>query len=84
MIVIGDKLIPFEEFFKINSTNDIKNTKANSTVLFNYSDEIAKFCFENEISFAIVVANIIIVIISPFFKEIYWILYIITMMVDYV
>lgn len=58
MIVIGDKLIPFEEFFKINSTNDIKNTKANSTVLFNYSDEIAKFCFENEISFAIVVDSI--------------------------
>lgn len=58
MIIIGDKLIPFEELLKINSTNDIKNTKANSTVLFNYSDEIAKFCFENEISFAVVVNSI--------------------------
>lgn len=58
MIVIGDKLIPFEELFKINSTNDIKNTNANSTVLFNYSDEIAKYCFENEISFAVVINSI--------------------------
>lgn len=58
MIIIGDKLIPFEELLKINSTNDIKNTKANSTVLFNYSDEIAKYCFENEISFAVVVNSI--------------------------
>ncbi len=58
MIVIGDKLIPFEEFFKINSIDDIKNTKANSTVLFTYCDEIAKFCFENEISFAIAVNSI--------------------------
>lgn len=58
MIIIGDKLIPFEELFKTNSTNDIKNTKANSTVLFNFSDEIAKYCFENEISFAVVVNSI--------------------------
>lgn len=58
MIVIGDKLIPFEELFKIDSIDDIKNTKANSTVLFTYCDEIAKFCFENEISFAIVVDSI--------------------------
>lgn len=58
MIIIGDKLIPFEELFKINSTNDIKNTKANSTVLFTYCDEISKYCFENEISFAVVVNSI--------------------------
>lgn len=58
MIVIGDKLIPFEELFKIDSIDDIKNTKANSTVLFTYCDEIAKFCFENEISFAIAVNSI--------------------------
>lgn len=58
MIIIGDKLIPFEELFKIDSIDDIKNTKANSTVLFTYCDEIAKFCFENEISFAIVVDSI--------------------------
>ena len=58
MIVIGDKLIPFEELFKIDSIDDIKNTKANSTVLFTYCDEIAKFCFEYEISFAIAVNSI--------------------------
>jgi len=58
MIIIGDKLIPFEELFKIDSIDDIKNTKANSTVLFTYCDEIAKFCFENEISFAIAVNSI--------------------------
>ena len=58
MIVIGDKLIPFEEFFRINSIDDIKNTKANSTVLFTYCNEIAKYCFENEISFAVVVNSI--------------------------
>ena len=55
MIIIGDKLIPFEDFSKINSIDEIKNTKPNSTVLFTYCDEIAKYCFENEISFAVVV-----------------------------
>ena len=58
MIIIGDKLIPFEELFKIDSIDDIKNTKANSTVLFTYCNEIAKYCFENEISFAIAVNSI--------------------------
>ena len=58
MIIIGDKLIPFEDFSKINSIDEIKNTKPNSTVLFTYCDEIAKYCFENEISFAVVVNSI--------------------------
>lgn len=58
MIIIGDELIPFESFSKIDSIDSIKETKANSTVLFNYSDEITKYCFENEISFVVVVNSI--------------------------
>lgn len=58
MIIIGDELIPFESFSNIDSIDSIKETKANSTVLFNYSDEITKYCFENEISFTVVVNSI--------------------------
>lgn len=58
MILIGDKLVPFENISKIEDIKDIKETKANSTVLFNYDDDILKYCFENEISNCIVVSNI--------------------------
>ena len=58
MIIIGDDLVPFEELNLINSIEDIKKTKANSTLLFFYNEELLKYCYENELFSAIVVKSI--------------------------
>lgn len=58
MLIIGDDLIPYESFFSINSIDEIKNTKANSSLLFFYDEELLKYCFENELQFYVVVKNI--------------------------
>ena len=58
MIIIGDDLVPFEELNLINSFEDIKKTKANSTLLFFYNEELLKYCYENELFSAIVVKSI--------------------------
>lgn len=58
MIIIGDNLIPFEDLKYIQNIENIKNSKANSTVIFNYNEEVLKYCYENEISSAVIVASI--------------------------
>ncbi len=58
MILIGDKLVPFEEIFNISNIEDIKTTKANSTIAFGYNEEIMKYSFENDLNSAIIVNSI--------------------------
>jgi hypothetical protein len=58
MIIIGDNLIPFEEIFNVKLIEDIRNTKANSTVLFFFDESLTKYCYENELSFAVIVSSI--------------------------
>ena len=58
MILIGDKLIPFENISFIFNIEEIKNTKANSTILFYYDDEIILYCYENELPYAVIVTSI--------------------------
>lgn len=58
MILIGDNLIPFENISAIKNTNEIKNTKANSTVSFQFNETLAKYTYENEVSSAIIVKSI--------------------------
>lgn len=58
MIIIGDSLIPFEEIYKISKIEDIKDTKANSLLLFYYDEELVKYCFENKLKYALLVENI--------------------------
>ena len=58
MILIGDKLIPFEEVFNITTIEDIKTTKANSTIVFRYNEEIMKYSFENDLNSAVIVNSI--------------------------
>ena len=58
MILIGDKLIPFENISFIFNLEEIKNTKANSTILFYYDDEIILYCYENELPYAVIVTSI--------------------------
>lgn len=58
MILIGDKLVPFENISFISNVEDIKSTKANSTLLFNYNEELLVYCSKNELSSAIIVNSI--------------------------
>ena len=58
MIIIGDNFVPFENISFISSIDDIKNTKANSTLLFLYDLELLKYCYENELSSAVIVTSI--------------------------
>jgi len=58
MLLIGDKLVPYEEIINISNIENIKTSKANSTVSFGYNDEILKYCFENEINSAVIVNSI--------------------------
>lgn len=58
MIIIGDKLVPFEEISFISSILDIKNTKANSTLIFYYDEELLKYVSQNALSSAIIVKSI--------------------------
>lgn len=58
MILIGDSLIDYEQICKISSIDEIKNTKPNSTLLFNYNSEILKYCSINDLSQAVIITNI--------------------------
>lgn len=58
MILLGDDLIPFESLINIKTFGDIETSKANSTLVFSYDENILKYCFEQNISSAIIVSNI--------------------------
>lgn len=58
MIIIGDKLVPFEDIQYIQNAENIKDTKANSTIIFNYDEKVLKYCYENELSLAVIVTSI--------------------------
>lgn len=58
MIIIGDKLIPFENIQYIQNAENIKDTKANSTIIFNYNEETLKYSYENELHVAVIVKSI--------------------------
>ena len=45
-------------FLNIKEIEDIKNTKANSILLFMYKDSLLKFVMKNQLSFAVVVNDI--------------------------
>jgi len=58
MILLGDKLIPYEEISYINSIDEIAKSKANSTILFKYNEDILKYCNENRLSFGVIVSSL--------------------------
>jgi hypothetical protein len=57
-------LIILENLSFIEDIEDIKNTKANSTVYFNYNQELINYCKNNNIQYAVILKNIIQLIIS--------------------
>ena len=58
MIIIADKLVPFEEMTYVKNIENIKDSKANSTVMFNYDEKMLKYVYENELSSAVIVTSI--------------------------
>lgn len=58
MLILGDKLVPFEDMIFINSIEDIKSTKPNSTLIFNYDETLLKYVSKNSLSCAVIVTSI--------------------------
>ena len=58
MILMGDKLIPYTDFFNISSIDDIKNTKSNSLVSFRYNENLLTYSSENELDYAVIISSI--------------------------
>ncbi len=58
MKIIGDKLIPFEEFSKVFTIEDIKNTKANSSIFFDFNEELLSYSFKENLNFFVQVNSI--------------------------
>ena len=53
MLIIGHKLIPNEKIYTVKSLEDIGYSIPNSTVVFNYDEELMSYCVENKINFGI-------------------------------
>jgi hypothetical protein len=58
MILIGDNLIPHKGFSFIDSILDIEHTVANTTLIFNYDENLLLYCRKNSLPSAVVVSSI--------------------------
>ena len=58
MIIIGDNYIDYENISLIDSIEDIKSTKPNSTVVFDFDKAKMKYCMENEINYSVKISSI--------------------------
>ena len=58
MIILGDKIVPYENTVFISNKDEIKNTTANSTLIFFYDAELLKYTFENELPSAVIVTSL--------------------------
>ncbi len=58
MIILGDEIVPYEDIVFISKINEIKNTKANSTILFFYEEELVKYSFENNLPYGVIITSL--------------------------
>lgn len=58
MILIGDKLIPYEDISFVDSIWDVENSLPNSTLVYKYDINLLTFCNKNNLSSSIIVSNI--------------------------
>ncbi len=58
MILIGDNLIPHGAFDYIDSIMDIEHTQANSTLIFNYDENLLVYARKNHLNSAVIVSSI--------------------------
>jgi hypothetical protein len=59
-MLILEKPFCNENFVKVNSIEEIKNTPSNSTLIFEYNDNLEAFifCKENNIPYGVIINNI--------------------------
>ncbi len=58
MILIGDNLIPHKTFSYVDSIMEIEHTEPNSTLIFNYDENLLVYCRKHQLSNAVIVSNI--------------------------
>lgn len=58
MIIIGDEYIPYENISSIKCIEDISNTAANSTVIFDFDKDIMLYCMQNDINYGVMVSSL--------------------------
>ena len=58
MIILLDEHISCEKFYVISNIDDIKNTKSNSVVIFDYDKDLMVYCLQNNVPFAVNVKTI--------------------------
>ena len=58
MKIIGDSIVPFEEFFKVSNVEEIKNTKPNSLIFFEYNEELLKYCYLNNLNYFVQISSV--------------------------
>mgnify|MGYP000718255404 CR=1 FL=1 len=58
MLIIGHEIIPYEDINIIKSVDDIKKSKTNSTVLFDYNIALMDYCMQNNISYGVYINDI--------------------------
>ncbi len=58
MILLGDNLIPYEELILIDSIWDIEHSLPNSTLIYNYDENLLTYCNKNKLNSAIIVTSI--------------------------
>lgn len=58
MILLGDNLIPYEDICLIDSIWDIENSLPNSTLIYNYDENLLTYCNKNKLNSAIIVTCI--------------------------
>lgn len=58
MILIGDNLIPHKTFTYIDSIMDIEHSESNSTLIFNYDENLLLYARKNHLDSAVIISNI--------------------------
>lgn len=58
MILLGDNLIPYEDLCLIDSIWDIEHSLPNSTLIYNYDENLLTYCNKNKLNSAIIVTCI--------------------------
>ena len=59
-MIILNKPFSYEKFIKVKNIEDIKNTPSNSTLIFDYSEDLTvfEFCRNNHLSFGVNINSI--------------------------
>lgn len=58
MILIGDEIVSCELICRISKIDDMKSTKPNSTIIFDFNVDIMIYCKNNGLQYAVIASSI--------------------------